>query len=206
MQSIYFLKAHHAGIQYRPVLTQYHRVPTNTALYWPSIQWFDGLDHINQIFSKRLSHWQPVPPCFDPVPPSNNQYRPLPSSSSTNKKCPLLAQCHQIQSSLWKNINLHIFSQLDNILILIRGRVWPGLPDIFQFWTVFCWQRRRALMGTQTRESTSLMVSRWWFIGEIITEDIKPISACKFYTFYGLGDKFAPNPPSCFSLANIQTS
>ena len=52
----------------------------------------------------------------------------------------------------------------------------------------FCWQRRRALMGTQTRESTSLMVSRWWFIGEIITEDIKPISACKFYTFYGLGE------------------
>ena len=28
MQTIYFLKAHH---QYRPVLTQYHRVPTNTA-------------------------------------------------------------------------------------------------------------------------------------------------------------------------------
>ena len=52
MQIIYFLKAYYAGNQYRPVLTQYYRVPTSTALYWPSIQWFDGLDHVNQIFSE----------------------------------------------------------------------------------------------------------------------------------------------------------
>ena len=33
MQTIYFLKSHHAGNQYRPVLTTYHRVPNSTALY-----------------------------------------------------------------------------------------------------------------------------------------------------------------------------
>ena len=77
MQTIYFLKAHHDGNQYCPVLTQYHPVPTSTALYWPSIQWFDGLDHANHIFSLSSSCWQPVPPCSDPVPPSTNQYHPL---------------------------------------------------------------------------------------------------------------------------------
>ena len=87
MQTIYFLKAHHAGNQYRPVLTQYHRVPTSTALYWPSIQWFDGLDHVNQIFSKSISHWQPVPPCLDPVSPNTDQYHPI------------LTQYHQVTTS-----------------------------------------------------------------------------------------------------------
>ena len=87
MQTIYFLKAHHAGNQYRPVLTQYHRVPTSTALYWPSIQWFDGLDHINQIFSESISHWQPEPPWFDPVSPSTDQYHPI------------LTQYHQVTTS-----------------------------------------------------------------------------------------------------------
>ena len=77
MQIIYFLKAYHAGNQYRPVLTQYYRVPTSTALYWPSIQWFDGLDHVNQIFSESISHWQPVPPCSNPVLPNTNQYRSI---------------------------------------------------------------------------------------------------------------------------------
>ena len=87
MQTIYFLKAHHAGNQYRPVLTQYHRVPTSTALYWPSIQWFDGLDHVNQIFSVSTSHWQPVPLCFDPVSPNTDQYHPI------------LTQYHQVTTS-----------------------------------------------------------------------------------------------------------
>ena len=64
------------------------------------------------------------------------------------------------------------------------------LEAIFQFWTVLLAEK----VGTQTRESTSLMVSQWWFIGEIITEDINPISACIFYTFYEPGDKFAPQP------------
>ena len=77
MQTIYFLKVRHVGNQYRPVLTQYHWVSTSTALYWPSIQWFDGLDHANHIFSESSSCWQPVPPCSDPVPPSTNQYHPL---------------------------------------------------------------------------------------------------------------------------------
>ena len=87
MQTIYFLKAHHAGNQYRPVLTQYHRVPTSTALYWPSIQWFDGSDHENQIFSVSTSHWQPVPLCFDPVSPNTDQYHPI------------LTQYHQVTTS-----------------------------------------------------------------------------------------------------------
>jgi len=77
MQPIYFLKARHAGNQYRPVLTQYHRVPTSTTLYWPNIQLFDGLDHVNQIFSESIPHWQKVPPCFDPVSPSTDQYHPI---------------------------------------------------------------------------------------------------------------------------------
>ena len=42
-----------------------------------NIQWFDGLDHANHIFSESSSCWQPVPPCSDPVPPSTDQYRPL---------------------------------------------------------------------------------------------------------------------------------
>ena len=124
MQTIYFLKAHHVGNQYSPVLTQYQQVPTSTALYWPSIQWFDGLDYVNQIFSESLSHWQPVPPCFDPVSPSTDQYHPIltqyhqvttsaalyrpstikyqsappntdPESQSTNKFCPLPTQQQQ---------------------------------------------------------------------------------------------------------------
>ena len=72
-----FWKLNHTGNQYRPFLTQYHRVPTSTTLYWPSIQWFDGLDHINQIFSESISHWQLIPPCFDPVSPSTDQYHPI---------------------------------------------------------------------------------------------------------------------------------
>ena len=73
----YFLKVYHTGNQKHPVLTKYHRVPTSTALYWPSIQRFDGLDHVNQIFSESISHWQPVPPCFDQVSPSTDQYHPI---------------------------------------------------------------------------------------------------------------------------------
>ena len=114
MQTIYFLKAHHAGNQYRPVLTQYHRVPTSTALYWPSIQWFDGLDHVNQIFSESISHWQPVPPWFDPVSPSTDQHHPIltqyhqvttstalhrPSTKSTNQYRLILAQFLQVPTS-----------------------------------------------------------------------------------------------------------
>ena len=160
MQTIYFLKTQHAGNQYRPVLTQYRQVPTSTALHWPSIQWFDGLDHVNQMFSESILHWHPAAPCFDQLSPSTEQYHPIltqyhqdttsaalyrpstikyqslrpntdPVPPSTNKSCPLLTPCHQIPTSIWKNINLQIFSQLNVILIHIRGRVWPGLPVIF---------------------------------------------------------------------------
>jgi len=135
-------------------------VTPSTNQYWPSIQWFDGLDHVNQIFSESISHWQLIPACFDPVSPSTNQYHPIlmqyhqvttsgglyrPSTTNyhlvllntdpvppcTNKKCPLLTQCHQIPNSIWKDINLQIFSQLNAILVHVRGRVWPGLPVIF---------------------------------------------------------------------------
>ena len=114
MQTIHFLKAHHAGNQYRPVLAQYHWVPTSTALYWPSIQWFDGLDHVNQIFSESISHWQPVPPWFDPVSPSTDQHHPIltqyhqvttstalhrPSTKSTNQHRLILAQFLQVPTS-----------------------------------------------------------------------------------------------------------
>ena len=88
MQTIYFLKAHHAGNQHRPALTQYHRLPANTAFYWPSIQWFDGLDHVNHIFSESIS-----------VPPSTNQYL---------KEYQLAYLC----SSNWLNINAHEGSSL----------------------------------------------------------------------------------------------
>ena len=87
MSTIYFLKAYHTGIQYHPVLTQYHQVPTSTALYWSSIQWFDGLDHVNQIFSESISHWQPVPPCLDPV------------STTTDLDHHILTQYHQVTTS-----------------------------------------------------------------------------------------------------------
>ena len=116
MQTIYFMKVHHAGNQYRHVLTQYHWVPTSTALYWPSIQWFDGLDHVNQIFSESISHWQPVPPCSDPVSPSTNRYRSI------------MTQCHQVTTntalywpvyrladlwpSTWHHMNAHQGSSL----------------------------------------------------------------------------------------------
>ena len=30
--------------------------------------------NVNQIFSESISHWQLIPPCFDPVSPSTDQY------------------------------------------------------------------------------------------------------------------------------------
>ena len=114
MQTIYFLKAHHTGNQYCTVLTQYHQVPTSTALNWPSFQWFDGLDYVNKIFSESISHWQPVPPCFYPVSPSTNQYHPIltqyhqvktsaalyrPSTIKNNQYCLILTQFLQVPTS-----------------------------------------------------------------------------------------------------------
>ena len=44
--------------QYRPILSQFHQVPTGTALYWP-----------------RTTKYQPVTPHADQVPTSTSQYR-----------------------------------------------------------------------------------------------------------------------------------
>ena len=63
----------------RPLLQKGSSLSVCPSLLFPSsnIQWFDGLDHANHIFSESSSCWQPVPPCSDPVPPSTNQYHPL---------------------------------------------------------------------------------------------------------------------------------
>ena len=50
---------------------------SSTKYHAPIIDEFDGLHHVNHIFSESISHWQPVPPCSDPVPPSTNQYRSI---------------------------------------------------------------------------------------------------------------------------------
>ena len=122
MQPIYFLKAHHAGNQYRPVLTQYHRVPTSTTLYWPNIQLFDGLDHVNQIFSESIPHWQKVPPCFDPVSPSTDQYHPI------------LTQYHRVPTSTalyWPSIQW--FDGLDHVNQIFSESIshWQPVPPCF---------------------------------------------------------------------------
>ena len=122
MQTIYFMKVHHACNQYRPVLTQYHWVPTSRALYWPSIQWFDSLDHGNQIFSVSISHWQPVPLCFDPVSPSTDQYHPI------------LTQYHQVTTSTalyWPSIQW--FDGLDHVNQIFSESIshWQLIPPCF---------------------------------------------------------------------------
>ena len=61
----YFLQQH-----YRPLLIQYHQVPTSIATYWPS-----------------TIMYQPVSPSSDPVPPSTDRYRLL------------LTQYHHISTS-----------------------------------------------------------------------------------------------------------
>ena len=98
-------------------------------------------------WSSITKHW-PVPPYTSPVPPSNNQCRPLPTHPPLltqflqvpTSSALVLTQCHQIRTGIWKNINLHIFSQLDNILIHIRGRVSPGLPVILAYIKCFKWE------------------------------------------------------------------
>ena len=55
---------------YRPILTQFHQVPTSTAPYWPS-----------------TTKHQPLLPNTDPAPPSTNQYYPI------------LTQYHQLPAS-----------------------------------------------------------------------------------------------------------
>ena len=74
------------------------------------------------------------------MPPSTDQVQ-----SSTNQYRLILTQFLQVRTSsalYWpsatkyqrKNIILQIFSQLDDILLHIRGWDWPGLPVIFFNW------------------------------------------------------------------------
>ena len=84
---------------------QYHQVTTIAALYRPSTIKYR---------SYRLILIQ-----FLQIPTSSALYWP-----SATKYQPVFERV-----STWK-----IFSQLDIILIHVRGRVWPGLPVIFQPW------------------------------------------------------------------------
>ena len=84
-------------------------------------------------------------PNTDPVPPS------------TNKKCPLLTQCHQIITGIWKNINLHFFSQLDDLLIHISGRVWPGL-------LLICYLKYKEMMCGASKKVYHCWLWRLWLI------------------------------------------
>ena len=38
---------------------------------------YHAFNYIQIIYSESISHWQLVPPCSDPVPPSTNHYRPI---------------------------------------------------------------------------------------------------------------------------------
>ena len=60
---------------YRLLLTQYHQIPTSTALYWPStIMYHPLLLHYHQVLTSIAPFWpstivyQPVPPSTDPAP------------------------------------------------------------------------------------------------------------------------------------------
>ena len=113
--------------QYRPILTQYHQLPTSTALYWPS-----------------ATQYQSVPPFTDPVPPNTNQYRPLltqyhqlptstalywpsnikyqpvppftdPVPSSTNQYCPILSQYYWPSNTKYQLVSAHVDPYLKTI-------------------------------------------------------------------------------------------
>ena len=89
MQSMYFLKAHHAGNQYRPVLTQYHQVPPNTIQYCPLLTHHLQVPNITtlaqfyQVPTSTVLHrhctikYQPVLPHNEPVAPSTIENRPF---------------------------------------------------------------------------------------------------------------------------------
>ena len=87
--------------QYRLLLTQFHQVPTSTALYWHSTNIYQPVPFFtdpvpprknqyrllltlyNQVPTSTTFYWssttkyQPVPLHTDPVPPSINQYQPI---------------------------------------------------------------------------------------------------------------------------------
>ena len=79
---------------------------------------------LRSYFSASISHWQLVPPCSVPVPPS---------------------------TSIWKYVTWQIFAhQLHIILIhIIRGRVWPGLPVILKIISDFFWCSQDVLWCSQ---------------------------------------------------------
>ena len=91
MYTIYFLKAYHTGTQSCPVLTQYHQVPTSTALYWPRttkcrslltkynqvpiiIAQYDQVPTSTAYYWPSTSKHQQLLPSTDPVSPSTDQY------------------------------------------------------------------------------------------------------------------------------------
>ena len=51
--------------------------------------------YVNHMFSESISHWQPLPPCSDPVPPSTN--RPL--MAKYNQVTPVLHYTERVQPS-----------------------------------------------------------------------------------------------------------
>ena len=89
MQTIYFLIAHRLPCsdpvalstnQYRPLLTQYSMIwwfrPCKPNIFWKNIT----LATSTALFWSSITKYQTVPPSTDPVPPSNNQCRPLPTN------------------------------------------------------------------------------------------------------------------------------
>ena len=90
---------------YRLPLTQYHRVPTSTALYW----------HSTIIY-------QPVPFYTDPVLQSTNQYRPI------------LTQYHQVLTSTtfyWPSIKTSLFFFSSVKTIFPFSGYYPPFPPPF---------------------------------------------------------------------------
>ena len=65
--------------QYRPLLTQYSMIwwfrPCKPNIFWKHIT----LATSTALFWSSITKYRPVPPYTDPVPPSNNQCRPLPT-------------------------------------------------------------------------------------------------------------------------------
>ena len=91
--------------QYHLPLTQHHRVPTNTALFW----------HSTIIY-------QPVPFYTDPVLQSTNQYRPI------------LTQYHQVLTSTtfyWPSIKTSLFFFSSVKTIFPFSGYYPPFPPPF---------------------------------------------------------------------------
>ena len=79
---------------YRLLLTQYHQIPTSTALYWPStIMYHPLLIHYHQVLTSIAPFW-PSTIVYQPVPPSTD-----PAPSYINLYCSILTHYHQVPNS-----------------------------------------------------------------------------------------------------------